>query len=66
MNPTQYLTLNGLRALIRDPKSLRSWPAQQMPGFTAEQMSDREIDMVIGYLKHMAARDGNRAGASRK
>lgn len=66
MNPTEYLTLNGLRALIRDPKSVRSWPAQQMPGFAADQMSDSEIDLIIGYLKHMAMRRGNsetRSGA---
>jgi mono/diheme cytochrome c family protein len=59
MNPTQYLTLEGLRALIRDPKSVRTWPGQQMPGFMADQMSDSEIDLVIGYLKHMAARGRN-------
>jgi mono/diheme cytochrome c family protein len=66
MNPTEYLTLNGLRALIRDPKSVRSWPGQQMPGFAADQMSDSEIDLIIGYLKHMAMRRGNsetRSGA---
>jgi len=56
MNPTQYLTQDGLRALIRDPKSVRSWPGLLMPGFTADQMSDREIDLVIEYLAHMAAR----------
>jgi mono/diheme cytochrome c family protein len=56
MNPTEYLTHNGLRALIRDPKSVRSWPALLMPGFTPDQMSDREIDLVIEYLAHMAAR----------
>ncbi len=33
MNPTQYLTPKGLRTLIRDPKSVRTWPKQQMPGF---------------------------------
>jgi len=56
MNPTEYLTHDGLRKLIRDPKSVRSWPTLLMPGFTADQMSDREIDQVIEYLAHMAAR----------
>lgn len=56
MNPTQYMTPDGLRALIRDPKSVRDWPAQQMPGFTSDRMSDREIELIIGYLTHMAAR----------
>ena len=30
MNATAYLTEPGLRALIRDPKSVRTWPLQQM------------------------------------
>jgi mono/diheme cytochrome c family protein len=56
MNPTQYMTKDGLHMLIRDPRAVRSWPGQQMPGFSAEQMSDREINLVIDYLRHMAAR----------
>jgi mono/diheme cytochrome c family protein len=56
MNPTQYMTPDGLRALIRDPKSVRHWPAAQMPGFSSDLMTDREIDLIIGYLIHMAAR----------
>ena len=56
MNPTEYLTGAGLRALIRDPKAVRSWPEARMPGFPADQMSDREIDLVISYLAHMTAR----------
>lgn len=56
MNPTQYMTPDGLRALIRDPKSVRHWPAAQMPGFASDRTTDREIDLIIGYLMHMAAR----------
>lgn len=56
MNPTQYMTRQGLHALIRDPQSVRSWPAMQMPGFAADQMTDQEIDQVIDYLTHMAAK----------
>jgi mono/diheme cytochrome c family protein len=56
MNPTQYMTQDGLHDLIRDPKSVRSWPSMQMPGFAADQMTDREIDLIIGYLAHMATR----------
>lgn len=56
MNPTTYMTRDGLHALIRDPKSVRSWPTMQMPGFGADRMSDREIDQIIGYLAHMATR----------
>jgi mono/diheme cytochrome c family protein len=53
MSPTEYLTPAGLQALIRDPKSVRNWPEQRMPGFPADQMNDREIDLVISYLAHM-------------
>jgi mono/diheme cytochrome c family protein len=60
MNPTEYLTHDGLHALIRDPRSVRSWPGQLRPGFAADQMSDREIDLVIEYLAHMAARRTSR------
>jgi mono/diheme cytochrome c family protein len=56
MSPTEYLTRTGLFALIRDPKSVRNWPERRMPGFSADRMSDREIDLVIDYLAHMAAR----------
>jgi mono/diheme cytochrome c family protein len=56
MSPTEYLTPAALRALIRDPKSVRTWPGQLMPGFASDQMSDREIDLVIGYFAHMTAR----------
>src|SRR5215216_514642 len=56
MNPTEYLTRAGLHALIRNPEAVRSWPARRMPGFPADEMSDREIDLVISYLAHMAGR----------
>jgi mono/diheme cytochrome c family protein len=56
MNPTEYLTPEGLHALIRNPKSVRTWPMQQMPGFPPESLSDREIDLVIAYLQHMPGR----------
>ena len=56
MSPTEYLTRAGLQALIRDPRSVRSWPGLLMPGFPQDRMSDREIELVIDYLAHMAAR----------
>jgi mono/diheme cytochrome c family protein len=56
MNPTEYLTPAGLHALIRDPKSVRSWPAQAMPPFPPDYLSDREIDLIVAYLQHMAGR----------
>ena len=33
MNPTEYMTEVGLHKLIRDPKSVRTWPGQRMTGF---------------------------------
>jgi mono/diheme cytochrome c family protein len=27
-----------------------------MPGFSKEALSDREIDLIIAYLRHMAGR----------
>jgi mono/diheme cytochrome c family protein len=56
MSPTEYLTRAGLHALIRDPSSVRNWPGLLMPGFPQDRMSDREIELVIDYLAHMAAR----------
>ena len=56
MSPTEYMTPGGLHALIRDPKSVRTWPEQRMPAFPPRSMSDAEIDEIIAYLKHMAGR----------
>jgi len=56
MNPTEYLTDAGLRTLIRNPRAVRAWPEQQMPGFTEEQLSDQEIGLIVDYLRHMAGR----------
>jgi mono/diheme cytochrome c family protein len=55
-NPTDYFTPQGLHDLIRDPKAVRTWPASAMPSFPADALSDREIELVIAYLKHMAGR----------
>ncbi|MGL4962838.1 MAG: c-type cytochrome [Inquilinus sp.] len=58
MNPTAYMSPAALHALIRDPASVRDWPARKMQGFAPEQLSDREIDQVVAYLRHMAERRG--------
>jgi mono/diheme cytochrome c family protein len=55
-NPTEYFTPQGLHDLIRDPRAVRSWPALAMPAFTADVLSDREIGLIVTYLKHMAGR----------
>ena len=54
MNPVQYFTSEALRKLIRDPKSVRTWPQQQMPAFDAGKLSDADLDAVIAYLGAMA------------
>jgi hypothetical protein len=38
------------------PMRYRNWPGRRMPSFSADRMSDREIDLVIRYLAHMAGR----------
>jgi mono/diheme cytochrome c family protein len=56
MNPTEYFTDAGLRALIRDSRAVRAWPQQQMPSFAEDQLSDQEIALIVDYLRHMARR----------
>ena len=55
-NPTEYFQPGALHRYIRDPASLRHWPAMRMKGFSASNLSDREIDEIIAYLGHMASR----------
>jgi len=55
-NPTEYLRLDALRRLIRDPQSLHRWPAGRMPGFSVAVLSDRDLNDVLAYLRHMANR----------
>jgi mono/diheme cytochrome c family protein len=54
MNATEYLTDRGLRALVRDPKSVRTWPLQQMPGFSVDALPEADLDALLAYLRHMA------------
>jgi mono/diheme cytochrome c family protein len=54
MNPTQYLTDAGLRAIIRNPRAVRTWPNQQMIGFGERVISDADLDAVVAYLRAMA------------
>ena len=55
-NPTEYLRVDALRRLIRDPQTLRRWPAAKMPKFPATTLSDRELTDLLAYLRHMADR----------
>lgn len=54
MNPVDYLQPQALRRLIRNPASVRHWPAQTMPAFGPEQLDDAALDDLIAYLGHMA------------
>jgi mono/diheme cytochrome c family protein len=54
MNPIQYLTPKGLRSLIRNPKTVRTWPQQQMPGFDETMLREADLDALIAYLGYMA------------
>lgn len=55
-NPTEYLRVDALRRLIRDPQSLRRWPAAKMPAFPPKALSDRDLTDLVAYLHHMADR----------
>jgi mono/diheme cytochrome c family protein len=55
-NPTEYLRADLLRALIRDPQSLRRWPEAKMSGFDTKTLPDADLDALLAYLKHMAGR----------
>lgn len=53
---TEYLRADALRRLLRDPQSLRRWPATRMPGFDASVLTDRELNDLVAYLQYMASR----------
>jgi mono/diheme cytochrome c family protein len=55
-NPTEYFREGYLQRYIRDPQSLRHWPQGKMPGFSASVLPDHELQLLIGYLQHMAQR----------
>ncbi len=55
-NPTEYLRADALRHLIRDPQSLRRWPAAKMPAFPVKALSDRDLTDLLAYLHYMADR----------
>jgi mono/diheme cytochrome c family protein len=55
-NPTEYMRVDALRLLIRNPQSLRRWPAAKMPAFETRLLSDRDLSDLLAYLRHMADR----------
>jgi len=54
MAATDYMSEVGLRALVRDPKSVRTWPQQQMPAFPSSVLLDTDLDALIAYLRQIA------------
>jgi mono/diheme cytochrome c family protein len=58
MSPIRYLTDAGLRAIIRNPKSVRTWPEQRMIGFDRSILSDADLEAIVSYL-HVMAADGD-------
>lgn len=56
MNPTEYFKESALRKLIRNPRSVRAWKGSLMPDFDKEEISDKELNELIAYLKHMTSR----------
>ncbi|MFL6603859.1 MAG: c-type cytochrome [Steroidobacteraceae bacterium] len=54
MNATQYLTEAGLRAIIRNPRAVRTWPGEQMTGFDAQTLPDAGLRELLIYLRVMA------------
>ncbi|WP_088344591.1 MULTISPECIES: cytochrome c [Rhodomicrobium] len=54
MNAVRYLTDAGLRAIVRDPRAVRTWPEQRMEGFDQKTLSDADLDALIAYLHAVA------------
>jgi len=55
-SPTEYMRVDALRRLIRNPQALRRWPAAKMPAFETRLLSDRDLTDLLAYLGHMADR----------
>lgn len=53
-NPTEYMKLDYLTKLIRDPQSLRHWPQARMPAYPKDVLSDEDLANIISYLQHMS------------
>jgi mono/diheme cytochrome c family protein len=55
MPATDYMTEAGIRALVRNPKSVRTWPQQQMPAFPPSLLPDTDLNALIAYLRQIAS-----------
>jgi mono/diheme cytochrome c family protein len=50
----QYITEPGLRAIVRNPAGVRTWPEQHMTGFGTKTLPDEDLDALVVYLKGMS------------
>jgi mono/diheme cytochrome c family protein len=50
----QYITEPGLRAIVRNPAGVRTWPDQHMTGFGKKTLPEADLDALVAYLKGMA------------
>lgn len=58
-NPTEYFDTKALTSLIRNPASVRIWPAMVMRGFPQAVIPDTELADLISYLEYMSAHQVN-------
>jgi mono/diheme cytochrome c family protein len=54
LNVTRYLTEAGLRAIVRNPAAVRTWPEQRMTGFDRKTLPDADLDALVAYLRAMS------------
>jgi mono/diheme cytochrome c family protein len=55
INPTGHFQPAALHRYIRNPASVRDWPGRTMPAFAPDQLSDREIDLIVAHLAYMTS-----------
>lgn len=55
-NVTEYFEPKTLRALVRNPQSVRYYPGSRMSGFPEAILPNSELEDLIDYLAHMAGR----------
>lgn len=56
MNATRYLTAEGFRHIVRDPRSVRRWPGERMEGFAPAALADADVEAIWAYLKSLDGR----------
>ena len=54
MNPVDYFQPSALRKFLRDPRSVRDWAEQKMPGFSEESLPNSDIDAIVAWLAYKA------------